>query len=127
MAKATTASKAAEHVPKKHAREGVSDRGAPKKDRTDKYCKHCKAVDGPFTTHDTTECRRFNVDGSQKDRLTKPFDSTKKPWKKPGSENSDQISHLTEEIAKLKKRLKQKSKKHKKRARDSSDNDSDSS
>jgi hypothetical protein len=47
------------------------------------------------------------VDGSQKDKLTKPFDSTKKPWKKPGSGNSDQISHLTEEIAKLKKRLKQ--------------------
>ena len=67
------------------------------------------------------------MDGSQKDRLTKLFDSTKKPWKKPGSGNSDQISHLTEEIAKLKKRLKQKSKKHKKRARDSSDNDSDSS
>jgi hypothetical protein len=60
-----------------------------------------------LTTHNTTECRRFNVDGSQKDRLTKPFDSTKKPWKKPGSGNPDQISHLTEEIAKLKKRLKQ--------------------
>ena len=127
MAKATTASKAAKHVPKKRAREGVSDRGAPKKGRTDKFCKHCKAVDGPFTTHNTTECRRFNVDGSQKDRLTKPFDSTKKPWKKPGSGNSDQISHLTEEIAKLKKRLKQKSKKHEKRAHDSSDIDSDSS
>jgi hypothetical protein len=127
MAKATTASKAAKHVPKKRAREGVSDRGAPKKGRTGKFCKHCKAVDGPFTTHNTTECRRFNVDGSRKDRLTKPFDFTKKPWKKPGSGNSDQISHLTEDIAKLKKRLKQKSKKHKKRARDSSDNDSDSS
>jgi hypothetical protein len=49
---------------------------------------------------------KVNKDGSQKDRLTKPFDSTKKPWKKPGSGNSDQISHLTEEIAKLKKRLK---------------------
>jgi hypothetical protein len=67
------------------------------------------------------------VDGSQKDRLTKPFDSAKKPWKKLGSGNSDQISHLTEEIAKLKKRLKQKSKKHEKRAHDSSDSDSDSS
>jgi hypothetical protein len=69
----------------------------------------------------------FNVDGGQKDRLTKPFDSTKKPWKKPGSGNSDQISHLTEEIAKLKMKLTQKSKKHKKRACDSSDSDSDSS
>ena len=80
MAKATTASKAAKHVPKKRAREGVSDRGAPKKGRTDKFCTWCKAVDGPFMTHNTTECRRFNVDGSQKDKLTKPFDSTKKPW-----------------------------------------------
>ena len=127
MAKATTASKTAEHVPKKRAREGDSDRGAPKKGRTDKYCKHCKAVDGPFTTHDTTECRRFNVDGSQKDRLTKPFDSTDKPWKKPGSGNSDQISHLTEEMTKLKKRLKKSQKSSKKRSRDSSDSDSDSS
>jgi len=127
MAKATTASKAAEHVPKKRAREGVSHRGAPKKGRTDKYCKHCKAVDGPFTTHNTMECCRFNVNCSQKDRLTKPFDSTKKPWKKPGSGNSDQISHLTEEIAKLKKRPKQKFKKHKKNARDSLETDSDSS
>jgi hypothetical protein len=111
MAKATTASKAAEHVPKKRAREGDSDRGAPKKGCTDKFCKHCKAVDGPFTPHNTTECRRFNKDGSQKDRPTKPFDPAKKTWKKSGSGNSDQISHLTEEVTKLKKRLK-KSKKH---------------
>ena len=84
MAKATTASKAAKHMRKKRAHEGVSDRGAPKKGRTDKFCKWCRAVDGPFTTHNTTECRRFNKDGSQKDKLTKPFDPTKKPWKKPG-------------------------------------------
>jgi hypothetical protein len=86
-----------------------------------------KAVDGPFTTHNTTECRRFNKDGSQKVSVSKSFDSAKKPWKKPGSGNADQISHLTEKMTKLKKRLK-KSKKHsKKRARDSSDSDSDSS
>jgi len=73
------------------------------------------------------ECRRFNKDGSQKDRLTKPLDSAKKPWKKPGSGDPAQIAYLMEEMAKLKKRLK-KSKKHsKKRARDSSDSDSDSS
>jgi len=76
-------------------------------------------------THDTTECCRFNENGSQKDRQTKPFDSAKKPRNKPGNEDPDQITYLTEEIAKLKKKLK-KSKKHsKKRARESSDNDSD--
>jgi hypothetical protein len=126
---AAAAKSAGDRVPRKgkRAHGGGPDKGNPKKGRTDKFCKWCKAVDGPFTTHNTTECCRFNKDdGSQKDRLTKPFDSTKKPWKKPGNGNSDQISHLTEEMAKLKKRLK-KSKKHKKRARDSSDSDSDSS
>jgi len=55
----------------------------------------------------------------------KPFDSAKKPWNKPGSGDPDQITHLTEEIAKLKKKL-DKSKRHsKKRARESTDNDSD--
>jgi len=72
------------------------------------------------------ECRRFNKDGSQKDRPTKPFDSAKKPWKKPDSGNSDQISHLTEEMEKLKKWLKKSKKCGKKCTRDSSDSDSDS-
>jgi len=126
-AKVAAATKADERVPRKGKRTGGGlDRGAPKKGRTDKYCKWCKAVDGPYTTHNTTECRRFNKDGSQKDRLTKPFDSAKKPWKKPGSGNADQISHLTEEMEKLKKRLKKSKKRGKKRARDSSDSDSDS-
>jgi hypothetical protein len=125
---AVTAKLAGEHVPRKgkRAHGGGPGKGTPKKGHTDMFCKWCKAVDGPFTTHNTTECRRFNKDGSQKDRPTKPFDSAKKPWKKSGSGNSDQISHLTKEMEKLKKRLK-KSKKHSKKcARDSSDSDSDS-
>ena len=125
---AATAKLAGEHVPRKGKRThgGGPEKGTPKKGRTNKFCKWCKAVDGPFTTHNTTECCRFNKDGSQKDRLTKPFDSAKKPWNKPGSGDPPQMAYLMEEMAKLKKRLK-KSKKHsKKRARDSSDSDSDS-
>jgi len=107
-----------------HMGEGLQ-KGPHKKGRTDKFCTWCKAVGKPYMTHDTMECRRFNEDGSQKDRLTKPFNSTKKPWNKPGSGDPDQITHLMEEIAKLKKKL-EKSKRHsKKRARESSDNDSD--
>ncbi len=127
---AAAAKLAGEHIPKKGKRaHGVGpEKGTPKKGRTDKFCKWCKAVDGPFTTHNTIKCRRFNKDGSQKDRPTKPFDSTKKtPWKKPGGGDPAQMAYLMEEMAKLKKRLK-KSKKHsKKRARDLSDSDSDSS
>jgi hypothetical protein len=116
-----------EQVPRKGKRThgGGPEKGTPKKGRTDKFCKGCKAVDEPFMTHNTTECRRFNKDGCQKDRLTKLFDSAKKPWNKPGSGDPDQITYLTEEIAKLKKKLK-KSKRHSKKcARESSDNNSD--
>jgi len=123
MAKAAaTAKSAGERVPRKCKRThgGGPTKGTPKKDRTDS-----KAVGKPFVTHNTTECRRFNEDGSRKDRLTKPFDSANKHWNKPGSGDPDQISHLTEEIAKLEKKL-AKSKRHsKKRARESPDNDSD--
>ena len=85
-------------------------RGPPRRDVPTSFC---KAVGKQFITHNTTECRRFNNDGSQKDRLTKPFDSAKKPWNKPGSGDPDQITYLTEEIAKLEKKL-EKSKRHSK-------------
>jgi len=86
----------------------------------------CKAVDGPIMNHNTTECRRFNKDGSQKNRPTKPFDSAKKPWNKPGSGDPAQMAYLTEEMAKLKKRLKKSKKRGKKHAQYLSDSDSDS-
>jgi hypothetical protein len=125
---AATAKLAGEQVPRKGKRThgGGPNGGTPKEGRTEKFCKWCKVVDGPFTTHNTAECHRFNKDGSQKDRPSKPFNPANKPWKKPGSGDSDQMAYLTEELTKLKKRLK-KSKKHsKKQARDLSDSDSDS-
>jgi hypothetical protein len=104
----------------------VPSKEPPKKVRSAKYCKWCKAADGPFTTHDTIECRRFTKDGSPKDKPTKPFDPAKKTWKKRGSGDSSQMAYLTEKLTKLEKKLK-KSKEHgKKRACDSSDSDSDS-
>jgi hypothetical protein len=120
-AKAASVTKAAElRVPKKRANEG-GPKEAPKKGGSAKYCKWCKAADGPFTTHDTSECRRFSKDGIPKDKPTKPFDTAKKPWKKTGIGDSSQMTYLTEKVAKLEKKLK-KSKKHsKKRARDLSD------
>jgi hypothetical protein len=83
-------------------------------------------VGGPYTTHDTIECRRFKKDGKPKDKPVKPFDSAKKPWKKIGSGDSSQMAYLTEEVAKLKKKLKKTNKHGKKPARDSLDSGSDS-
>jgi len=131
--KVATASKVAgEHIPRKgkHVNGGGPDKGTPKKGCTAKYCKWCRAIDGPFMTHNTNECRRFNKDGSQKDRPTKPFDSAKKPaWKNPSGGDSTLMAYLMEEMSKMTKLVKKlkKSKKHRKKcARDSSDSDSDS-
>jgi L-2-hydroxyglutarate oxidase LhgO len=63
-------------------------------------------VSGSFTTHDTAECRRFEKDGSPKDRLVKPFDSAKKPWKKMGGGESNQMAYLMEQLLKLEKNIK---------------------
>ncbi len=125
-AKAATAPQTAERVPKKRAHGRGSDRGAPKKGRSAKYCKWCKMANGPYTTHNTIKCCRFEKDGMPKDKPVKPFDSTKKPWKKTGSGDSSQIAYLTEKVAKLKKKLKKTKKHGKKHARDSSESDSDS-
>ncbi len=92
--KAKVASALAElRVPKKRANAGGADKGASKKGRTAKYCKWCKAATASFKTHDTAECRRFEKDGSPKDRLDKPFDSAKKPWKKTGGRESSQMAY----------------------------------
>ena len=127
-AKATEAYKAiGNRLPRMRTQEGGSKKGAPKKGCSTKYCRMrmCKAAGGSFNTHDTTECRRFEKDGTPKASSVKPFDSAKKPLKKPGSGETSQITHPTEKMAKLEKKLKKKnhSKKH---ACDSSDSDSDS-
>jgi hypothetical protein len=125
-AKAATAPKTAERVPKKHAHWGGSDREVPQKGRSAKYCKWCKNANGPYTTHNTIECHRLEKDGMPKDKPVEPFDSAKKPWKKMGSRDYSQMAYLTEKMAKLEKKLKKTKKHGKKHACDSLDSDSDS-
>ena len=66
-------------VPRKRTPEKSSEKGAPKKGRSAKYCHVCKAAGGSFDTHDTAECRRFDKDITPKASSVKPFDSAKKP------------------------------------------------
>jgi hypothetical protein len=121
MAKAGTAPQKGASVPRKKGKGGGSGGPAPKKARTAKYCKCCKAVDGPYQTHNTSDCCRFDKDGKEAGKPHKPFDPTKKPWKKGGGDWG-QMAYLTETLEKLGKKLKKtKSKRSsKKRARDSS-------
>ncbi len=53
--KAGTAPQKGASVPRKKGKGGGSGGPAPKKARTAKYCKHCKAVDGPYQTHNTSD------------------------------------------------------------------------
>ena len=78
-ASAGTAPKKAGIVPRKHGKGGGYGGPAPKKARSAKYCKWCKAAGGAFQTHDTIECRRFDKDGKEVGKPSKPFDSAKKP------------------------------------------------
>jgi hypothetical protein len=125
IAKAGTAPQKGLSVPHKKGKGGSSEGPAPKKAHTAKYCKHCQAVGGPYQTHNTSNCRRFDKDGKETGKSHKPFNPTKKPWKK-GSGDSRQMAYLTEKLEKLEKKLK-KSKSKKSSKKHLSDSSSDSS
>ncbi len=86
-------------------------------------------MDGPYQTHNTSDCRRFDNDGKEVGTPHKPFNPAKKPWKKGGGD-SGQMAYLTETIEKLEKKLKKskskKSSNSKKCLRDLSSDNSDS-
>ncbi len=124
-AQAGTAPKNDGGMPRKQDREGGSKRPAPKRVRSAKYCKWCKAADAPFATHNTVKCCKFAKDSKQKDNSAKPPDSAKKPWEKGGG-NSSQMAYLTKKLKKLEKKLKKTKTLAKKHAHDSSGSDSDS-
>jgi hypothetical protein len=129
VAKAGTAPQKGLSVPRKKGKGGGSGGPAPKKARTAKYCncKWCKEVDGPYQTHNTSDCCRFDKDGKETGKSHKPFDPAKKPWKKGGGD-SGKMAYLTKKLEKLEKKLKKcKSKKSsKKHLQNSSSNSSDS-
>jgi hypothetical protein len=66
--KAAKASKADEAcVPRKRTNGGVSDQ-VPKRGRSIKYCRWCKANGGPHTNHDMVKCHKYEKDGILKDK-----------------------------------------------------------
>jgi hypothetical protein len=127
VAKTGTAPQKWASVPRMKGKGGGSGGPAPKKARTAKYCKWCKAVDGPYQTHNASDCRRFVNDGKEVGKPHTPFDPAKKPWKKGGGDLG-QMAYLTEKLEKLEKKLKKSKSKRspKKRARDSSSDSLDS-
>jgi hypothetical protein len=121
-----TASAGAKSSPKKWVSTG-SSKQVPKKTKSAKFCQHCENNGGPYTSHNTKECCKYDKDGKAVAAAgKKPYE--KKPYKKDGGRNDKQMAFLTDTIKSivrkgLKKAVK---KKHKKRSRNNSSSDSDS-
>ncbi len=86
-AKGSTAPAEAKGNPKRKASGGPTGR-VPKKGRSEKFCQRCKAHGGPFTAHNTLDCRRYDSNGKPiKAAASKPAES-KKPYKKFGGDKN---------------------------------------
>ncbi len=113
-AKNSAASPGAKSDAKKRASTGSSER-VPIKACTAKFCQHCKNNGGPYTSHNTKECRKYNKDGNAVAASTKkPY--KKKPYKKHEGRGDKQMAYLHDTIESLmKKGLKKAAKKKRKK------------
>jgi hypothetical protein len=119
-AKGSTAPAEAKGNPKRKASGGPTGR-VPKKGRSEKFCQRCKAHGGPFTTHNTLDCRRYDSNGKPLEAAAAKPAESKKPYKKfGGDKNMAFMQSMFEAYAKSQKKA-GKSKKRKKRNYDSSD------
>jgi len=117
-AKVTAALVNAKTNPKKRASTGSNELQVPKKARSAKFCQHCKTNGGPYTTHNTKECRKYDKDGKAvAAAASKPFERKPK-----------QLAYLTAAVKSIVKKGIKKAvkKKRKKRSYESSSSDSDS-
>jgi hypothetical protein len=92
----------------------------PKKVCFEKHCGLCKKHGGVYTTHNTSDCRRFEKDGKEKS----DFRTAKKGGKKDNPVNHN-FAQLTEKIKRLKKALKKSGKKGKNQHYEDSNSDSE--
>jgi hypothetical protein len=92
----------------------------PKRVHFKKHCNLCKKHGGAYTTHNTRDCCRFDIDGKEKSN----FCATKKSGKKanPVLQN---FAQLSKKFDKLEKALKKLSKKARKRQYKDSNSDSE--
>ncbi len=92
----------------------------PKKVRFEKHCDLCKKHGGAQRTHNTSECRKYEKDGTKKST----YRATKKGGKGSYPINQN-FAQPTKKIEKLEKALKKSGKKDKKRHYEDSDSNSE--
>jgi hypothetical protein len=118
--KGSTAPSKAKGNPMRKASRGPTGR-VPKKGCSEKFCQQCKAHGGPFTMHNTLDCRRYDSNGNPLEATAGKPSESKKPYKKSGgNKNMGFTQSMFEAYAKIQKKA-GKSKKRKKRDYDSSD------
>ena len=86
-AKGSKAPAEAKGNPKRKASGGPTGR-VPKKGRSEKFCQRCKAHGGPFTTHNTLDCRRYDSNGKPLEAAAAKPAESKKPYKKFGGDKN---------------------------------------
>ncbi len=92
-----------------------------KKGCTEKFCQQCKAHGGPFTTHNTLDCRCYDSNGKPLEAAAGKPSESKKPYKKSGDDKSMAfMQSMFKAYVKSQKKA-GKSKKHKKHDYDFSD------
>ncbi len=93
-AKGGTAPAEAKSNPKHKASGGPTGR-VPKKGRSEKFCQRCKAHGGPFTTHNTLDCRCYDSNGKPLEAAAgKPAKSKKRYKNFGGDEYSLHAVHV---------------------------------
>jgi hypothetical protein len=106
--------------PGKGSSKGGSSKSAPKKAKTEKFCQRCKTHGGSYTSHNTSECRRYDKDGKPTGQFGSKSSEKHKPFKKGGEKGLAYMTSMLEAIAKGQKKAAKKGKKRKKREYDSS-------
>jgi hypothetical protein len=81
--KGGTAPSQAKGNPKRKA-SGGSTGQVPKMGRSEKFCQRCNAYGGPFTTHNTLDCRCYDSNGKPLEAAAGKPSESKKPYKKSG-------------------------------------------
>ena len=122
--KGSTAPSEPKGNPKRKASGGPAGR-VPKKGCTEKFCQWCKAHGGPFTTHNTLDCRHYDSNDKPLEAAAGKPSESKKPNKKFGG-NKGMAFMQTMFKAYVKATKAGKYKKHKKHDHGSNSDSSDS-
>ncbi len=118
--KSGTAPSKAKGSPMRKASGGPTDR-VPKKGHSEKFCQRCKAHGGPYQTHNTLDCRRYESNGKPLEAAAGKPSESKKPHKKSGGNKGMAFMQSMFKAYVKSQKIAAKSKKRKKHDYDSSD------